>query len=177
MNKTFRIISTVLFCIATVLVALNSNAVRVFVFHLWYGDHLTWNGIDVTLNDREYFLPTSMNSDTLFIGDWKSRDANIILHAGTRTREHQKLFLENFCRPKECSQVNEQSYTAASRQISSVAFIKNHAASNTATFHQYVVIDGGNAWIEFFGDETRYIDHKSTMDSLIEKIAHTEVSR
>lgn len=170
-KKSFISVATILFCLAAIWVGLNSNTVMPYVWHFWYGQHVSWNGIDVDLNDREYFLTMNKNGDYLFIGDLKSRDANIVLHAGRRTREFQKIYVENFCQPNECRQVNDQPYAVEGRRVDSFTFVKQHANSGMATFHQYLVIDGGNAWVEYFGTETSYPAHKSTIDALIQKIA------
>ncbi len=170
-KKLFQSVTTILFCATAIWVGLNVNIVKVLVWRLWYGHHLSWHGINVELNDPEYFLPMPKNEGELFISDWKSQNANIVLHPSGRTSAHQKAFVADFCRSGECRQAREQSYIVSGRRVDQVSFIKLYPGADIQIFHQYTVIEGGEAWIEFFGDETRYVAHKPTIDSLIRKIA------
>lgn len=164
-------VATILFVAGAIWVGSNSSAVIVQVWRVWYGHHVKWNGIDVEINDQEYFLPTAKSGKDLFIGDWKYKSINIILHSGSRTSSHQRAFVLDYCRPGECRETSEHAYIVDGHLVIAFTFVKLYADSNVTTFHQYIVIDGADAWIEYLGDKLRYPVHKSTIDSLIKKIA------
>lgn len=170
-KKTFFSVFAILLFFAAIWIGLNSVTVMPYVWRLWNGQNANWNGVKVELNDNEYFMPASSTGKTLIIADLKSKDAFIVLHAGARTRLFQKIYVDSLCRPDECSQMNEQLYAVNNRSVSSFSFIKQDVNLRTITFHQYIVIDGGNAWLEYFGSESSYSAHKSTIDTMIQKIA------
>ncbi|HYD82162.1 MAG TPA: hypothetical protein VEC06_20340 [Paucimonas sp.] len=173
-KKILQYAAAVIFCAVAIWIGLNSKVAMAFIWHVWHGRHLHWNGVDVELSNRQYFAPSSDKQAELFIGDWKSRDATIVLHRGNRTREFQKFFVTDFCRLGECQQMNEQSYMVNKRRVDTFSFTKRIVDSEQQMFHQYLVISDANIWIEFFGNQNRYADHKSMIDSLVQKIAKQE---
>ena len=168
--KLLRLIIAALLSVIAVWVALNSHSAMVYGLRLWHGNNINWNGIEVELNDREYFSRFDHSSENLFIGDWKSQDATIVLHAGKRTSAHQRVFVSDFCAPKECRHVSEFSTVVNGEKVDIFTFVKMYGGPSRTIFHQYILIDGADIWIEYFGEESRYASHKSTIDSLIEKI-------
>jgi len=170
-KKTALTAITILFCVVAIWAGINNTAVVNTAWHLWYGNRIKWNEMDIQVNSGEYFMPMSKSGKTLIIADSKFKDAFIVLHAENRTREFQKTYVDNLCRPNECGQLNEQTYTIDGRRIDSFSIVKVDADSNLATYHQYLVVDGGNTWVEFFGEEARYATHKPTIDSIVKLIA------
>jgi len=107
-NKSVLPAITILFCAVAIWAGINNTAVVNTVWHLWYGNRIKWNEMDIQVNSGEYFMPMSKSGKTLIIADLKFKDAFIVLHAENRTREFQKAYVDNLCRPNVCSQLNEQ---------------------------------------------------------------------
>lgn len=170
-RKTYLSVATVLFCSAAILAGLYSTTVMRYAWGMWYGNHINWNDLDVQISSNEYFMPMAKSGKLLIIADLKANDALILLHAETRTREFQKSYVDNLCQPTECRMLNEQSYTVNGRRVDSFSNVKTDANSNLITYHQYLVIEGGRVWVEFSGDESQYMIHKSTIDSIVQQIS------
>jgi len=171
-RKIFLTVATIIFCGIAIEIGMNNNFVMHYAWHIWYGDHIRWHGIDVTINDDEYFMPASKDGKTLYIANLKLEGAYVVLNANVHTAELEKKFVENFCQSQNCIQLNEQTYMVGKRKVSSFSFAKLNTNSNIETFQQHVVIDGGGAWVEYFGSEPSYQKFKPTIDSIVEQIAH-----
>jgi hypothetical protein len=131
----------------------------------------------VRVNDQEVFYPRSDAADLkdlVSFTELNPRRSAIIFLDRSQSSFDLTGYVQGNCSASKCENVEFQSKTIEGQKVNSASFdilipIANNP--NHFTFAQRIVFDGLDVKLDYTGDKTAYQVHKSTIDSLMEKIA------
>jgi hypothetical protein len=146
---------------------LNSEKVVANIKRIKHGDSLLLKRVPVKLTRDQYFFSVK-DSDAVFIKDLEMRDANIVVHVGSRSAEQQRNFLKGFCQDGKCQNAEERRLLVEGKDVYLFSFSNAYEGRNS--FHHYLIVEGADIWAEYFGDKSLYLLHKPTLDLLLSEI-------